>query len=185
MIIISQMRAEYSRGWISASRPFGGRSAWLSMVVTCALLVALLWAPGVDATTGPTPLTKPPLWTLSKRQARPFIGRFKLAAPRGKQLINAAYAAEINEYGYLEGTLVVYTYDEAGRETSWVARTYEYHPKGPGKMAIDVISPANENIFARLHLRVIAGGKLTGTLEPIRPPLAPVRTQRISLRRVR
>jgi hypothetical protein len=184
MIIISQMRADYSRPKISASRPSRGRGVPLSLAVVGCLLLALLGAAGVSATTGPTPLTKPPLWSVTKRQARPFIGRFKLAAPRGKQLINAAYAADINEYGYLEGTLVVYTYDEAGRETSWVARTYEYHPKGPGKMAIDVISPANENIFARLHLRVIAGGRLTGILEPLKPPLAPVRPQQISLRRV-
>jgi hypothetical protein len=52
-------------------------------------------------------------------------------------------------------------------------------------MTVDVIAPANENIFARLHLRATAGGRLTGRLESIRPPLAPVRPQRITLRRVR
>jgi hypothetical protein len=149
-----------------------------------ALVVAALGAPAAIATTGPTPLAKPPLWNLTKRQARPFVGRFKLVAPHGRQLINAAYAAEVNEYGYLEGTLVVYTYDEEGRETSWVARTYEYHPKGGGKMAVDVISPTNESIFARLHLQVRRGHRLTGTLEPLRPPFAPVKPQRITLRRV-
>ena len=98
-------------------------------------------------------------------------------------MISAAYAAEINENGYLEGTLVVYTYDESGRETSWVGRTYEYHPVAPGRMTIDVIAPANENIFARLRLRALPGGRLTGRLESIRPPLAPVRPQRITFRR--
>ncbi len=167
---------------ISGDRPRRRGRPLAAVVLLCAVF-ALVVAPA-GATTGPTPLTKPPLWSLTKRQARPFVGRFKLAAPRGRQLINAAYAAAINEYGYLEGTLVVYTYGEDGRETSWVARTYEYHPKGPGRMAIDVISPANENIFARLHLRVTAGGKLTGLLEPLLPPFAPVRPQQISLRRV-
>lgn len=164
------------------------RSAFSKLIATVVLLGALvlaaLGAPAAIATTGPTPLAKPPLWNLTKRQARPFVGRFKLAAPHGRQLINAAYAAQVNEYGYLEGTLVVYTYDEEGRETSWVARTYEYHPKGGGKMAVDVISPTNENIFARLHLQVRRGHRLTGTLEPLRPPFAPVKTQRITLRRV-
>jgi hypothetical protein len=150
-----------------------------------ALLLAIPGAPVATATTGPTPLAKPPRWNVTKRQARPYIGRFKLAHPHGRQVINAAYVATFNSYGYLEGTLVVYTYDEEGRETSWVARTYEYHPKGGGKMAIDVISPANESIFARLHLRVGARGRLTGILEPLKPPLAPVRPQRITLRRVR
>jgi len=149
-----------------------------------ALLPGLSGAPAAIATTGPTPLTKPPRWNVTKREARPYVGRFKLAGPHGKQLINAAYAAAFNTYGYLEGTLVVYTYDEAGRETSWVARTYEYHSKGATKMAIDVISPANESIFARLHLKVGAHGRLTGILEPLKPPLAPVRAQRITLKRV-
>lgn len=160
------------------------RSAFSKPIATVVLLGALVLAPAAIATTGPTPLAKPPLWNLTKRQARPFVGRFKLAAPHGRQLINAAYAAQVNEYGYLEGTLVVYTYDEEGRETSWVARTYEYHPKGGGKMAVDVISPTNENIFARLHLQVRRGHRLTGTLEPLRPPFAPVKPQRITLRRV-
>jgi hypothetical protein len=151
----------------------------------CGLLLLILGAPGAGATTGATPLAKPPLWNVTRHQARPFLGRFRLAAPRGRQLISAAYAAEINENGYLEGSLVVYTYDEAGRETSWVGRTYEYHPIAPGRMTVDVIAPANENIFARLHLRAIAGGRLTGRLESIRPPLAPVRPQRITLSRVR
>ena len=90
------------------------------------LLAAVLVQPAAtDATTGATPLAKPPLWSVSRREAKPFVGRFKFARPHGGQLINAAYAAEINEYGYLEGTLVVYAYDEAGSETSWVGRTYE------------------------------------------------------------
>jgi hypothetical protein len=164
-----------------SGRPFKKLIAVGALVGSLAL--GLLAVPAV-ATTGPTPLAKPPLWNLSKRQARPYTGRFKLAGPHGKQLINAAYAATINEYGYLEGTLVVYTYDEEGRETSWVARTYEYHPKGGTKMAIDVISPTNENIFARLHLKVGAGGRLTGIIEPRKPPYTPVRPQQITLRRV-
>jgi hypothetical protein len=155
----------------------------LTLIAT--LLISFAGASQAVATTGPTPLAKPPLWDLTKRQARPYVGRFKLVGPHGGQLINAAYAASINEYGYLEGTLVVYTYDEEGRETSWVARTYEYHPKGPGRMAIDVISPANENIFARLHLKHVGRGRLTGILEPRKPPFAPIRSQQITLRRVR
>jgi hypothetical protein len=154
-------------------------------VLVCGLLLLALGAPGARATTGATPLAKPPLWNVTRHQARPFLGRFKLGVRSGRQLIAAAYAAEINENGYLEGSLVVYTYDEAGRETSWVGRTYEYHPISPGRMTIDVIAPANENIFARLHLRALPKGRLTGRLESIRPPLAPVRPQRITLRRVR
>jgi hypothetical protein len=168
------------------------RSSWRRVVKrligTAALAVALLTmigAPTAVATTGPTPLTKPPRWKVSKREARPYIGRFKLARPHGRQLISVGYAASINSYGYLEGTIAVYTYDRAGRETSWVARTYEYHPLGGTRMAIDVISPANESIFARLRLRVGARGNLTGILEPLKPPYAPIRPQRITLRRAR
>ena len=181
MIIISQMEADYSGRPDAASRR---PRRHLRIALLAALAASLVAVPSVEATTGPTPLADPPLWTLTKHQARPFIGRFKLAKPSGKQLINAAYAAQINEYGYLMGTLVVYTYDSAGREVSWVARTYEYHPKGPGRMAIDVISPTNESIIARLHLRVRRHHRLTGILEPLRPPFAPVRAQQITLRRV-
>jgi hypothetical protein len=175
------MTGDYSGRPDAASRLRCGR---LRLVLLAVLAASLVVAPSVKATTGPTPLAEPPLWNLTKREARPFIGRFKLAAPSGKQLVNAAYAASINEYGYLEGTLVVYTYDAAGREVSWVARTYEYHPKGRGRMAIDVISPTNESIIARLHLRVRRHHRLTGILEPRRPPFAPVRPQQITLRRV-
>jgi hypothetical protein len=153
-------------------------------LLTSAVLVTAFGPAGAGATTGATPLAKPPRWNVTRHQARPYLGRFRLAAPRGKQLISAAYAAEINENGYLEGTLVVYTYDEAGRETSWVGRTYEYHAVAPGRMTIDVIAPANENIFARLHLRALPGGRLTGRLESIRPPLAPVRPQQITLKQL-
>ena len=102
----------------------------LGALVAGVLLLPSFGVSGARATTGATPLAKPPRCNVTRHQARPYLGRFKLAAPRGRQLISAAYAAEINENGYLEGTLVVYTYDEAGRETNWVGRTYEYHPRG-------------------------------------------------------
>jgi hypothetical protein len=161
------------------------RSSFVLVSLTCGILMLLGPASGADGTTGATPLAKPPLWNVTRRQARPFVGRFKLAAPHGRQLINAAYAAEINEYGYLEGSLVVYTYDRSGRETDWIARTYEYHPKGPGRMAVDVIGPAIQNVLGRLYLRVGHHGRLTGILEPLQSTFLPTRTQRITLRRVR
>lgn len=177
------MRGRHSQARKDAESSRGRRGRLVAAPLASVLLMALLGTSGAGATTGATPLAKPPRWNVTRHQARPFLGRFRLAAPRGRQLISAAYAAEINENGYLEGSLVVYTYDEAGRETSWVGRTYEYHPIAPGRMTIDVIAPANENIFARLHLRALAGGRLTGRLESIRPPLAPVHPQRITLRR--
>jgi hypothetical protein len=179
------MRGRHLQTRIDARSSHSRPARLIAAVLASALLSGLLGASGAGATTGATPLAKPPRWDVTRHQARPYLGRFRLAAPRGRQLISAAYAAEINENGYLEGTLVVYTYDEAGRETSWVGRTYEYHAVGPGRMTIDVIAPANENIFARLHLRALPGGRLTGRLESIRPPLAPVQPQRITLRRAR
>jgi hypothetical protein len=182
--IVSQMGGRQSQARNEARSPLSRRGRIALALLASVFLVAALGPSGAGATTGATPLAKPPRWNVTRHQARPYLGRFRLAAPRGRQLISAAYAAEINENGYLEGSLVVYTYDEAGRETSWVGRTYEYHAVGPGRMTVDVIAPANENIFARLHLRALPGGRLTGRLESIRPPLAPVRPQRITLRRV-
>jgi hypothetical protein len=134
------------------------------------------------ATTGATPLAHPPRWEVTKRQARPFMGRFKLAAPHGRRLISGAYVAGFNNYGYLQGSLALYLYGAGGQETSWVGATYEYHPVGRGRMLVDVVSPDNQEVFARIRLAVRRGHRLTGTLVQLQPPFVPA--QRITLRRV-
>jgi hypothetical protein len=78
--------------------------------------------------------------------------------------------------------MVVYAYSKSGQTSSWVGTTYEYHPRGDGRMTIDVISPNNQVIFARLKMRTGRGGRLGGRLEQLVPP-GP--TQRISLTRLR
>ncbi len=144
--------------------------------------VALIAPASGNATTGAHPLANPPKFHVSKAEARPYIGRFQLSRPHGKGLMSAAYVARFNEFGYLEGTIVVYAYTKSGQTTSWVGTTYEYHPRADGRMTIDVISPNNQVIFARLKLRVGKGGRLTGKLLQLRPP-GP--TQAISLSRAR
>jgi hypothetical protein len=158
------------------------RRAALVVATSCALLLGLAPTPVATATTGPTPLANPPLWEVTKRQASPFIGRFRLAAPHGRRLIGGAYVARFNEYGYLQGSLALYLHGAGGRETSWVGATYEYHPVGRGQMVVDVVSPDNDAIFARMRLAVRRGGRLTGTLVQLQPPLVPA--QRITLRRI-
>lgn len=130
-----------------------------------------------EATTGPTPLAFPPRFKVTTAQAAPYMGRFKLARPLGPKLITGAYVGGYNERGFVEGNLVVYGYDAEGRESSWLGRTYEYHYVA-GKMIIDVISPVNEEIFARMRLRPARRGRLTGFLKMLIPPGAP---QKISL----
>jgi hypothetical protein len=147
-----------------------------------AAVTALIVPASGDATTGAHPLANPPKFHVTKAEARPYIGRFQLSHPHGKGLISAAYVARFNEFGYLEGTIVVYAYTKSGRTTSWVGTTYEYHPEGKGRMTVDVISPNNQVIFARLKLRTGRGGKLSGRLLQLRPP-GP--TQAISLTRAR
>jgi hypothetical protein len=148
-----------------------------------ALATAALIAPSVgSATTGAHPLANPPRFHVSHAEARPYIGRFQLAAPHSKTLRSAAYVARFNQFGYLEGTIVVYGYNKAGQTESWVGTTYEYHPRGSGRMTVDVISPNNQVIFARMKLRIGQGGKLSGRLFQLIPP-GP--TQAISLRRLR
>lgn len=152
-------------------------------LVAVAVLAAALAVPaGVGATTGAHPLANPPRFHVSRAEARPYIGRFELTAPHGHLLRTAAYVARFNEFGYLEGTIVVYAYTRSGRTTSWVGTTYEYHPRGHGRMTVDVISPNNQVIFARMKLRVGHNGRLGGRLYQLVPP-GP--TQTISLRRVR
>jgi hypothetical protein len=150
--------------------------------VSALVAAALLGPASGGATTGAHPLANPPKYHVTKAEARPYIGRFQLSRPHGKNLMSAAYVARFNEFGYLEGSLVVYAYTKSGRTTSWVGTTYEYHPRGNGRMVVDVISPNNQVIFARMRLRAGKGGRLTGELLQLRPP-GP--TQAISLGRVR
>jgi hypothetical protein len=155
------------------------KPAAMSAAAIGAALVSLIAAPVGDATTGAHPLANPPRYHVSRAEARPYIGRFVLAAPHSKTLRSAAYIARFNQFGYLAGSIVVYAYNQAGRVESWVGTTYEYHPRGKGRMTVDVISPNNQVIFARMKLRVGKGGKLGGKLFQLIPP-GP--TQTISLR---
>jgi hypothetical protein len=145
------------------------------VVIAVVLLAAMAGAAG--ATTGTTPLAHPPRFRVSKAQIAPYLGRFVLAKQRSsKRLISAAYLGGHNDRGYVEGGLAVYTYGPGGQEVSWVGRTYEYHHTAAG-MTIDVISAANEEIFARLRLRPTRGGLLTGTLRELLPvprPATPI-----------
>jgi hypothetical protein len=154
-----------------------------ALAATLGAVASALLGPGtVLATTGAHPLANPPRYTVSRQEARPYIGRFALSAPHSRSLRSAAYVARFNEFGYLAGSLVVYAYNSRGQMTSWVGTTYEYHPRGNGRMTIDVISPNNQVIFARMKLRVGRGGKLSGELFQMIPP-GP--TQQISLSRLR
>jgi hypothetical protein len=153
-----------------------------AIAISAAVVAILAVPPSADATTGAHPLANPPRYHVSRAEARPYIGRFELSAPHSRSLRSAAYIAKFNEFGYLEGSLVVYAYNRFGRTESWVGSTYEYHPRGDGRMTVDVISPNNQVIFARMRLRVGRGGKLSGKLFQLIPP-GP--TQQISLRRLR
>ncbi|HVW46524.1 MAG TPA: hypothetical protein VHA76_05690 [Solirubrobacterales bacterium] len=126
------------------------------------------------ATTGPTPLAHPPRFNVTRSQAAPYLGRFKLAPPLGRELISGAYVAGYNERGFVEGTMEIYRYDAAGRPAVLLGRTYEYHAIG-GAMVIDLISPENQVILGRLKLRPAAGGRLTGTVRSLLPPRPPRR----------
>jgi hypothetical protein len=153
------------------------RGKTLLFVVLFAAAVAALSPALSSATTGAHPLANPPRYPITRAQAAPYIGHFQLADPHDPQLVTAAYVARFNEFGYLEGSIVVYTYGANGQETSWIGTTYEYHTVGD-TTTIDVISPDNQVIFARLELRPTTGGKLTGELIQVLPP-GP--TQRITL----
>lgn len=151
------------------------RPKTIVLAVVVVLLLALTGVAG--ATTGTTPLAHPPRYRVTRAQIGPYLGRFVLAKQRSsRRLISAAYLGGHNDRGYVEGGLAVYTYGAGGQEVSWVGRTYEYHHTASG-MTIDVISAANEQIFARMKLRPGRHGMLTGTLRELLPvprPAAPI-----------
>jgi hypothetical protein len=148
------------------------RSKWrwpVAAIAAAALAVLLVASPGTSlATTGPTPLAHPPRFQVSRAEAAPFLGRFRLAHPYDRSLISGAYIAGHNERGFVEGALEVYHYDAAGHVSVILGRTYEYHSIGR-RMVIDVISPANQAILARMTLHPAAGGKLKGKLKSLQP----------------
>jgi hypothetical protein len=148
-----------------------------ALVGVLALVALALPAGLAEATTGPTPLAHPPRFDVTRAQAAPYLGRFRLVRPHDRQLISGAYIAGHNERGFVEGSLAVYHYEKAGRETVLLGRTYEYHAVGGG-MVIDVISPANQTILARMALRPGRHGRLVGALRTLLPPGKP---QRITL----
>lgn len=134
-----------------------------------ALVLSLLVGVGeATATTGTTPLAHPPRYRVTKAQVKPYLGHFTLGRRGQGRIISAAYIGGYNDRGFVEGGLAIYTYDTTGHEVSWVGRTYEYHHTRAG-MTIDVISAANEQIFARLRLHVVRGGRLSGTLRELLP----------------
>ena len=125
------------------------------------------------ATTGATPLAHPPKYQISKRQALPFTGLFKLSSG-SPELIDAAIVARFNEAGFFEGTMEVYYYRH-GEKSSWVGTTYEYHQVGD-KMHLDVFSPNGQGtpILARMVL-VPRGNRLVGQLRMLHPQGPPAR----------
>lgn len=134
-----------------------------------AVSFVLGWVGIARATTGPTPLAGRPRFHVSHAQVAPFLGRFRLREPAGRKLISGAYVARYNEFGYPEGSLVMYVDGEDGKPVSWVGTTYEYHAI-KSHMAMDIVSPNNQVIFARLNLRRLPNGRLSGELEQLRPP---------------
>jgi hypothetical protein len=159
-----------------AARQGAGRRHRRIAVSTASLLLAAVafLAPSAGATTGPTPLAHPPRFNVSEQAAAPYLGRFTLAQPSGDQLISGAYIAGHNERGFVEGTIEIYTYDPEGREMVVLGRTYEYHAVG-GQMTIDVISPENQVILARLRLHPVGEGRLTGQFRSLLPARKPER----------
>jgi hypothetical protein len=63
----------------------------------------------------------------------------------------------------------LYFYGQEGRQSSWDGTTYEYRAT-KGGMVVDVISPNNQVIFARLTLRSLPHGRLSGKLVELRSP---------------
>jgi hypothetical protein len=133
----------------------------LAGVVLC-LAVSLLTGGLAAATTGVQPLSKAPIFLVSRADAKPFLGRFKLTA-HGPGLISGSLVTAYNAAGYLEGSMAIYGYNSAGQEISWVASTYEYHYL-EGIMRMDIWSPDGSLLLGHVHLGRGPDRRLTGQL---------------------
>ncbi|HVW46581.1 MAG TPA: hypothetical protein VHA76_05985 [Solirubrobacterales bacterium] len=143
------------------------------LVVVC-LVVAAAFAAKATATTGANALDELPIYKVSPRQARPFVGDFRLANSRGRHddLISLAVSTKYDlldpHYGQsgvavLQGAMSVYQYDRSGRPASWVATLYEYHDVR-GTMRIDLFAGVHNTLIGRLLLRPRRRGHLIGSL---------------------
>jgi hypothetical protein len=127
-----------------------------------AAAVGLVSGAAAQATTGNNALNHKPRFKVSTREARPYLGQYKLAK-HGKGILGSSLRTGYNGNGYLQGTISVSQLSE-GQPTTWLATLYEYHSEGR-KMEIDLWTP---DLGSRLlgHLIVKRNNKdqLVGTL---------------------
>jgi hypothetical protein len=127
-------------------------------------LSALGVAASASATTGPQALNRPPRFTVTTAQAKPFLGTYSLTHAPGK-LISSTIKTAYNGQGYLQGNISVYEYFR-GQPTSFVATLYDYRYIA-GHMRADLWTPdLGSALLGHLTLRPVAG-KLSGTLQLI------------------
>jgi hypothetical protein len=141
-----------------------GRHALLRLITPAiAAGVALLAPAGIaGATTGNMPLSKPPIFSVSKAAGNPFIGRYTISA-HSKGLVSGSLLTGWDAAGYLEGSMAIYAYFN-GQEVSWVGTTYEYRYAN-GVMHIDLWDPDGTLLFGHAALRRSASGDLVGSVE--------------------
>jgi hypothetical protein len=141
------------------------RAAWL-LAALLATVAFLLDVSGAGATTGGQPLEDLPIYGLTPAQATPFLGRFE-AKGDGNQLISVSLRTEFTVAfqgrSVVQGMIAVDEYDAAGRPSTWVATTYEYHDVGD-VMHIDIWTPDGKKLLGHLNLR-LRSGELVGLMK--------------------
>lgn len=151
----------------------GSARLWRGLARCVATTFAVSFALGCVgiawATTSPGALSTRPHFHVSPAAVAPYLGRFTLGEAAGPALLSGAYVSHYNEFGYPEGSLVIYVDGQDGSPETWVATTYDYHLV-KGRMVIDLISPNNQVVFGRMTLRSLRDGELAGQLEQLRPP---------------
>ena len=141
-------------------------SAWLAAALWAVAAVLLLDVPVAGATTGGQPLENLPIYGLTPAQAAPYLGRFE-AQGDGRRLISVSLRTEFTVAfqgrSVVQGAIAVKEYDAAGRPSTWVATTYEYHDVGD-VMHIDIWTPDGKKLLGRLYLRS-RSGELVGLMK--------------------
>jgi hypothetical protein len=147
---------------------------WLTLARRCrvaptvlATAVALLGVAAVaSATTGPGYLLKHPGYTVTAKEAKPYLGVFKFkSSGSSSKVVDASMFAEFGEkpQNYLVGQVQVYAYDKTGREGDWDATLYNWRWTG-SQMEVQLVGFGGSPLIGYMVLKAGPNHTLSGSL---------------------
>jgi hypothetical protein len=136
-----------------------------ALALGSAVVVLLGTAAAVSATTGPGYLLTHPLHKVTPKEAKGFIGQFRLISPHGSQVVDASMFAEFGQrpQNYLIGQVQVYAYDKSGQEGDFDATLFNWNYTGK-EMTMQLVGFGGSPLIGYMVLKAGPHNTLAGTL---------------------